>query len=736
MSGSDTLGRVDSVPLEEEAYRALFHEAPIAYREVDCRGAVLRVNDAALRLFGLDRGGIIGKFFWDLISPAERDEAREDFLKRVSGQGPLVPFTAEYIGRGGRRITLEAHESLVLDKSGTALGVRSALIDITERRHAVEALRASEERYALAVRGASDGLWDWNFKSGDIYFSPRWKALLGYEEKEIGSNPEEWFTRVHPEDLGRLKIEISLHMEGHRQNFAYEHRMRHRDGTWRWMLARGISVPGAEGRAERMVGSQTDITMRKLAEERLLHDAFHDDLTDLPNRALFMERLERAKIRAMRRQDYLFAVLFFDLDGFKLVNDSVDHQAGDELLVGIARRLEACLRPQDTVARLGGDEFAILLDELKGEQDATQLAERIQREIRAPFQVGKRQVYTSASIGIALSSDGSREPERLLRDADTAMYRAKALGKAQYAVFHAGLHARAVERLRLETDLRQALEREELRVFYQPIVHAGSGKIAGLEALLRWAHPSRGLLGPARFIAVAEDTGLIIPIGDWVLQTACAQVRCWQAARISKLRLAVNLSPRQFSHPSLVETISRVLQQTALDAGDLDLELKESTALGSGQEVLDTLRRLCSLGVRISIDDFGTGYSSLKYLRRFPITTLKIDGSFVRDAATDPESAAIAAAAISLGQGLKLNVVAEGIETLEQMKFLHARGCEYIQGRIFSDPLAAAEMTELLSFASLKPCCYAATEPNPVNPANGATDMSSVDPEAASANPS
>ena len=361
---------------------------------------------------------------------------------------------------------------------------------LLSHKRAEESLRESEERYALAVLGANEGLWDWNLKTNQFYYSPRWKSMLGCEENEIQTSPDEWFNRIHPEDRVRVKDEMAAHHGGLTPHFENEHRMLHKDGTYRWMLARGIAVRDAQGKAYRMAGSQTDITEGKVA----------DVLTGLPNRILFMDRLGRSVERAKYRKGYLFAVFFLDLDRFKVVNDSLGHLIGDQLLIATARRLQTCLHTGDTIARLGGDEFSILVDDIREVSDATRIAERIERQLALPFNINGHEVFTTASIGIALSSSGYERPEDLLRDADTAMYRAKALGKARYEVFDTAMRERAVARLQLETDLRRALEREEFRVYYQLIVSLDDGRISGCEALLRWQHPKRGLISPSEFI--------------------------------------------------------------------------------------------------------------------------------------------------------------------------------------------------------------------------------------------
>jgi len=557
-----------------------------------------------------------------------------------------------------------------------------------DRKRAEAALRESEERYALAAQGANDGLWDWNLKTNEIYFSPRWKAMLGFEDNEIGSSLDEWFNRVHADDLGRINMEIEAHLGGLTQPFENEHRMLHKDGTYRWVLSRGIAVPDADGKAHRMAGSLTDITGRKVAEEQLLHDAFHDGLTGLPNRALFIDRVGQSIGRAKRRKDYLFAVLFLDLDRFKVVNDGLGHMVGDQLLILIAQRLEACLRPGDTVARLGGDEFAIFLDDIKDISDVTRVADRIQRELTLPFNLNGREIFAPASVGIALSATGYDRPEDILRDADTAMYRAKALGKTRHEIFDPAMRSRAMERLQLETDLRRAIEREEIRLRYQPIVSLEAGGITGFEALVRWAHPQRGLVPPAEFITVAEETGLIIPIGYQVLREACRQTRAWQERfpASSRLSVSVNLSGKQFMQRDLIQQIGRVLQETGLDARCLWLEITESVIMEHAESTVALLSQLKTLGVELDIDDFGTGYSSLGYLNRFPVDKLKVDRSFVSGMCVNEECAEIVRTILILASNLGMDVIAEGVETAEQLAQLRALKCKYGQGYFFFKP--------------------------------------------------
>jgi len=564
-------------------------------------------------------------------------------------------------------------------------------------KRAQEGLRESEERYALAARGANDGLWDWNVQANAVYFSPRWKSMLGYQESEIGDNPNEWFDRIHDADRERVNEEVAAHQKGLVPQFESEHRVLHKDGTFRWMLCRGLAVHNGSGKTLRMVGWQTDITEGKVS----------DPLTGLPNRLLFTDRLGRLIKHAKRRKDYWFAVLFLDLDGFKMINDSLGHLVGDQLLVGVASRLEKCLRATDTVARLGegfivarmgGDEFTVLLDDLKDPGDAKQAAERLMKSVTSPFMLGGREVFTSMSIGIALSNPSYEQAEDILRDADTAMYRAKSRGKARYEIFDADMRASVVARLQLEMDLRRALEHGEFHNVYQPIVSLAAGQIVGFEALLRWQHPTRGQLGPEEFIAVAEETGLIRDLGWWNLREACRQMSEWRAGynAYSQLTMSVNLSPKQFLQANLVEDIGSLMRELKLPPQALKLELTESTVMGDPSAAVEMLQQIKSLGISLAIDDFGTGYSSLSYLHRFPLDTLKIDRSFISSIGNG-EDTEIARTILPMALNLHLDVVAEGVETIEQLVLLKKLQCKYGQGYYFSKPLSAEEAGLLLA---------------------------------------
>jgi len=579
--------------------------------------------------------------------------------------------------------------------------------DRERQKRAEEALRESEERYILAVRGANDGLWDWNLKTNEVHYSTRWKSMLGYEEGEIGMEPEEWFKRIHPEDVENVRAAVEAHLKGQSTHFESEHRMipKRRD-THLWVLCRGLAVQDASGEAMRMAGSLTDITLRKVFEEQLSRLALHDSLTALPNRALFLDRLSQVLKHAQRNPDFMFAVLFLDLDRFKVINDGLGHAIGDRLLAAVAERLNASLRATDTVsraaktvARFGGDEFVILLDRLNAVSDATLVVERVQEELRRPFYIEEQEIFTTVSVGIALGEQGYQSAEEVVRNADTAMYRAKTNGKDRFEIFDSDMGAKAVARVQLENDLRRAVERKEFVVHYQPIVSLKAGKIDAVEALVRWQHPERGLVPPIEFIPLAEETGMIIPIGEWVLRTACRQVRSWQinVPPADQLCVSVNLAANDFSRPDLAERIEGHLMETGLGPRHLKLEITEGAILQNIDSVTNALKKLREMRVQLAVDDFGTGYSSLSYLHRFRVNTLKIDRTFVRELETGPESLQIVRTILLLAQALEVDVIAEGIEDEYQLRILRDLGCAFGQGYLFSVPLDAEACGKLLA---------------------------------------
>jgi PAS domain S-box-containing protein len=545
-----------------------------------------------------------------------------------------------------------------------------------------------------------------------LYNSPAYQKVLGYSAEDLKSTSS--FEQIHPDDRLRvLEAAEKARLTGRGERMEY--RVRHKDGSWRTLESTASPIRNAKGQTDKLVIVNRDITERKRAEEMLAHNAFHDGLTNLPNRALFLDRLQHTLTLSKRHPNYKFAVLLIDVDEFRIVNDSMGHSAGDELLIQIAQRLRDSVRradmvsrprisytpdqplDDDTLARLGGDEFAILLDDIRDPVEAVRVAERLQAELAAPFLVDQQEIVISASIGISASTSPHAQAEDLLRDADIAMYRAKRAGKARCEVSDPAMHANAVKRLQLETDLRKAFDQAEFRVYYQPIVWLQTGRIAGFEALTRWQRPE-GILAPMEFIAVAEETGLIIPMNRQLLREACQHLRSWQSEFPSSppLTMSVNLSSREFAQPDLASEIRKALDQTGVDPGCLQLEIIETIAMGDAEKSGHVLAHLKALGVRLSIDDFGTGYSSLSRLRRIPVDTLKIDRAFISNMDRDPESREIVRIIIMLAHNLGLKAVAEGTETEEQVNLLKQLNCEMAQGYFFSRPADDQAMLKLL----------------------------------------
>jgi diguanylate cyclase (GGDEF)-like protein/PAS domain S-box-containing protein len=575
-----------------------------------------------------------------------------------------------------------------------------------ERKHSEEALRESQERYRLAIRGANDGLWDWNLLKNTVYYSPRWKQILGYSGEESWESPDAWFSRIHPNDVDKVRISLLSHINRLNGHFEEEHRMRCKDGAYIWVLTRGYAVQDDSGRVYRMAGSLTNIDRRKRTEDQLMHVAFHDHLTNLPNRALFMDRLCQVLTHARRYDDHKFAILFLDLDRFKVVNDSLGHAFGDALLISVGNLITSCLRSGDSVARLGGDEFVILLDRISGSRDALDIAERVQKGLQKPFIIDGHHIVTSASIGIVIGDVRYQSAEDLVRDADIAMYHAKMLGKSRYVIFSTSMRKRAIIRMELETDLRQAMSntlrmRKELDLVYQPIVSLESGYIEGFEALIRWKHPEKGLLMPNEFISIAEETDLIHSLGLWILDQACHQLKLWQdqiELNFDKLPLtvSVNISGKQFTRPEIVDQIEKLILKTKIEPSTLSLEITESLLIGYNDLFHILLERIRALGVRIFVDDFGRGYSSLSYLQQFPVNSLKIDALFTSWLGTNGKNSEIVRSIVRLAKSLGMSVVAEGVETEVQLNNLKEIDCPSVQGYFMCEPLSGIAASDLL----------------------------------------
>lgn len=565
-----------------------------------------------------------------------------------------------------------------------------------ERKRADEALRRSQERFELVTRATSDAIWDWNFETNEIWWNEGFQKLFGYLPDEVGTDLESWTERLHPDDTGRVVEDMQRHIKSGNTNWSDEYRFRRKDGTYAFVIDRGYVVY-EDGKPVRMLGSMMDVTERKSLEDQLTHQALHDPLTKIANRALFQNRVDHALTKLARSHSSL-AVLFLDLDNFKAINDSLGHAAGDKLLVAVAERLQDCLRNTDTAARLGGDEFAVLVETVHRPDEAVMIAERILSVFRQPFNIEGKEIFVGTSIGIAASSTNAMSSEALLRNADLAMYLAKSQGKGSYVVFEPRMHEALMERIELEEDLRRGIEHKEFVIHYQPILDLESKDMLGMEALVRWMHPRYGMLSPIKFIPLAEETNLIVPLGDWILGEACRQVQSWREEYASELDVSVtvNISIRQFQQKELVEMVSRALKASGLPPGSLILEITESFMMQDTEATIAKLHELKGLGVRLAIDDFGTGYSSLSYLQRFPIDILKIDKSFVDKLGQGSEGNAVARAIIMMGDSLNLKTIAEGIEHPQQIDELQHLGCGAGQGFHFAKPLSVGDMDEFL----------------------------------------
>ena len=594
-----------------------------------------------------------------------------------------------------------------LIKEGASVYIRreeltGALLETTifgavERAQMKQALSEVQERFALAVRGANDGVWEWILESGEMHFSRRWRELLGYGVDDLSNTVSEWFDRVHPDDVEALKADINAHLAGEKPFHEAEHRIRASDGTFRWVISRAVAQR-ENGRPVRMAGSLSDTSDFRLREEKLREESRQDPLTGLPRREPFLEQLARAVTMAAKDENYTFTVLMVDVDRFRWLADSIGHQAADGMLAILARRLQACVRPEDTVSRFGGDKFAVLLESLDDVALATEIANRIRMSVHEPFDVDGQTVYTTVSIGLTTSARGYDDPDEVISDVAAAANKAKERGQDRHEVFDTKMRIDALTTLRLEVALRQAVERDEFELHYQPIVDLRKGNLVGFEALARWRHPRRGIVSPGEFIPVAEQTGLIVQIGRWAIREALRQLGRWQESlpSLGPLSMSVNLSGRQIADPRLLEEIETALADHEIVPGTFRLELTESVLMDNAETVQRILTALRQQGVRIWVDDFGTGYSSLSYLHRFPVDGLKIDKAFVDALDGTDQGTAMIRTILSLAENLGVEVIAEGIESTVQADKLIELGCARGQGYLFGRPLAASSVTGLI----------------------------------------
>jgi diguanylate cyclase (GGDEF)-like protein/PAS domain S-box-containing protein len=657
---------------------------------VDGNGRVTLWNDGLERILGCRRERALGRSLVGAVPALAKTELPRAIADALTNRSPRTLAQLRLPLEAGARIL----QVRILPVVG---GVTLLWHDVTERTHAEHALKRSAERLALAAEGANDGLWEWDLRSQEFYISGRWKEMMGLPAPASIGRPEEWMDRVHADDIAPLKEALEAHLSGKTAHFQHNHRIRHEDGTYRQFLCRGIAVRGAGRRPARIAGSLTAATERGIAQERTQSAAFLDPLTGLCNRAVFVQglgrRLEEFKERPIGSR---FAALYLDLDRFKVVNDSLGHPVGDELLTAVSRRLESCLRQGDALARLGGDEFAILLNELGDENQANAVAFRIQDALSAPFSIGGREVFTSASIGIAFGGAQYNNPDDIMRDADTALYHAKSRGKARHELFDADMHARELDRLGLENDLRHAVTNNDFEVHYQPIVSLASGMCVGFESLIRWTRNGKPV-SPVTFIPLAEELGIIEPLGTWVLQQACSTFADWKrrfpAGGLDYI--TVNVSSRQLMQQGFLWIVEQAVHNAGLKPRDLRLEITETALMDSPTEAAKLLRELREFGTKIYLDDFGCGYSSLSHLAKLPVDALKIDRSFVKNLLL-PDRPAIVESILALARTLKTSVVAEGIEEDGQARELERLGCTHAQGYLFSRPLSTRAVEELL----------------------------------------
>ncbi|HZR68226.1 MAG TPA: PAS domain S-box protein [Burkholderiales bacterium] len=649
------------------------------------------VNRTACRLLGYSREELLQMGPHDVL-PVGREELERSYDELIADPSRPSGMNSVYRCRDGTALPFESTRRVL--RSGDKYIIAAVSRDIRERLAAEEALRRSNERFNLAVRATNDVIWDWDLTTDELWWNENLKRVFGYAP-EASRTGEFWERHIHPEDHDRIVKGIGELLESGGENWSDEYRFLRSDGTYARVLDRGHAVRDSAGRAVRMIGAMTDITMRKEAEEKLAYLAQFDSLTGLPNRHLFRDRLMQAMARA-RRSGKAMAVLFIDLDRFKLINDTLGHGAGDRLLKEATGRLRSCVRSSDTVGRFGGDEFGAIITDLAKPADASLVAQKIIDALARPFQLDGHESYVTASVGITLFPADGEEAGTLIMNADAAMYRAKEQGRNTYQYFTREMNERAMQRVTMESALRRAIERREFLLHYQPKVSITTGEVCGFEALLRWQHPESGLVPPLQFIPVLEDTGLIVAVGEWVITEVCEQIARWSRDGFRVPPVAVNLSARQFQQKGLEETVAGALRASGIDPKLLQFELTESLLMKEPEVAARTLRGLKEIGVTLSVDDFGTGYSSLSYLKRFPIDALKIDRAFIRDVTVDPDDAAITFAIIGLAHSLKLKVIAEGVETRDQLDFLETHGCDEMQGFLFSRAVSAEECARML----------------------------------------
>jgi diguanylate cyclase (GGDEF)-like protein/PAS domain S-box-containing protein len=694
--------------LAEEPYQTLFQGSPVPTFICDTRKwRFLEVNEAAARAYGYTRDELLKMTLPELGFPEDAERLTEALM----GLGPTSGGMGAWRHRKKDGAAIEAE--MVSSRMQFARQQARVVIamDITRRKHTHEVMWRDLERYGLASRATGDAMLDWDLVTDQLWRSEDYERLLGRSDSEVGTNVAAWFEHIHPDDRARVQEQLLALIKSAGNQWSDEFRLLRTDQKVVHVFARGYISRAEDGSARRMNGVLQDITERKEQEERTRFLADHDELTELPNRSLFRQALNKALQRA-ERSGKMLSILFFDLDRFKNINDSLGHDAGDEVLRAVAERLTACVRKIDMVARFGGDEFAVLTEGLTAEDQASTVARKILETLSKPMILAGRQYRPAASIGISTYPTDGRDVQSLLKNADIAMYRAKEEGRGTFQFYSEMLNTHSVQRLEFESNLSNALNNHEFVLYYQPKVDLATGRVAGLEALIRWVSPQLGFVPPGDFISIAEETGLIVPIGRWVAQTACVQNRAWQKGGLPQMRIAINISARQMADKGLVEFIAETVRKTGLTADSLELEITESAVMSNQEHAEKVLNELKGLGFHLTMDDFGTGYSSLAYLKRFPFDSVKIDQSFVRGIPESKDDEAIVEAIIAMAHSLQLKVVAEGVETKEQFDFLRTLGCDQIQGYYFSKPIPSNEIVMLLYKTMTREAAAAASVPD------------------------
>jgi diguanylate cyclase (GGDEF)-like protein/PAS domain S-box-containing protein len=687
---------IDALADSEVRFRSTFDHAASGIAHTTWDGQFIQVNRKLCDIVGYKQAELMAMNVRAIVHPEDAAALFRDRTRIESGQLELQSGEYRLTRKDGSTVWVALATSVAQGPSGGAKYFISILHDITQRKRAEQALRASEERFRLIAETIEEVFWLRDPATRNVYYiSPAYERVWQRSRESLRANPHSFVDAIHLEDRARVCAELEIQKTG-LQASDMEYRIIQPDGAIRWIWDRGFPIHDEEtGEVVCYAGIAQDITDRKQLQDRLLREANYDSLTQLPNRVLCYERLRQALIDAKRRNS-IVGVLFIDLDRFKAVNDTLGHAAGDQLLEEVSQRLTQQVRANDTIGRLGGDEFAVILSDLVKAQDSASIAEKIIKALAAPLLLDGHEVFVTASVGITIYPHDGEEADTLIRNADAAMYRAKELGKNNYQFFTAEMNQQALEDMLLENDLRRGLERNEFLLHFQPKVSLTGGGITGCEALLRWQHPVRGLVSPARFIPLLEESGLIVPVGEWVIRAACSQIRAWQDAGIAPVPVAINLSARQFRHQDICATVDRALNEYGVDVRFLELEITESVAMQDPESAIVTLRELNAHSTRLAIDDFGTGYSSLSYLKRFPVDSLKLDRSFVVGLPDELDDASIARAVITMAHSLGLKVVAEGVETESQFAFLAANDCDEMQGYYFYRPLPASEFTQLL----------------------------------------